>query len=63
MCKEYGLNNIGNIFFGDGHIVYESTLNVEKNEVIGMVSDNLCIIEDEELVNRVNAVLLAWVLL
>lgn len=53
----------GNIFFEDGHIEYESTLNVEKNEAIGVESDNMRMITDEELIERINNVLLAWVLL
>lgn len=61
--QDYDSYHGGNIFFEDGHIVYESTLNVEKNEAIGVVSDNLRVIEDESLVERVNAVLLAWALL
>lgn len=51
----------GNIFFADGHIEYESTLNVEKNEAIGKFGENMRLIVDEELINRVNNVLFAWV--
>lgn len=53
----------GNIFFTDGHIEYESTLNVEKNEAVGNFGENARIITDEGLISRVNGVLLAWILL
>ncbi len=68
----------GNIYFDDGHIVYQSTLNVDKNAAIankgpskglfGFLKrnkrpDNMRIIEDRETINYINTVLLEWVLL
>lgn len=53
----------GNIFFDDGHIEYESTLNIAKNERVGTESDDLRIITNPDLIEKVNAVLLSWVIL
>ena len=53
----------GNIFFEDGHIEYESTLNVIENERLGTESDDLRIITDVDFIERINAVLLSWVIL
>ena len=49
----------GNIFLDDGHIIYESTLNVPKN--IGRVCDDMRIITDKELISTINATLFSWV--
>lgn len=65
----------GNIY-SDGHIVYQSTLNVDKNLKIkkekkkglfGLFSkkenatDNMRIITDKDTIDYINATLLAWV--
>ncbi len=53
----------GNIFF-DGHIEYESTLNVDKNIRTAWFRKNPGnprIINDPELIEIINAVLMAWV--
>ncbi len=54
----------GNIFFEDEHIVYESTLNIEKN--LQLKNPNVSdprIIVDESLIERINATLFSWVIL
>ncbi len=66
----------GNIFFDDGHIVYQSTLNVDKNVSISENSKpkgiaglfkrkkapaNMRIIEDKDTIEYINTVLLEWV--
>lgn len=68
----------GNIF-SDGHIIYQSTLNVDKNIAIsskskktglfgllkgkGRTPDNMRIITDKETIDYINTVLLEWVVL
>ncbi len=68
----------GNIY-PDGHIVYQSTLNVDKNLKIvnkdkktgllglfrgkGKTPENMRIITDKETIAYINTVLLEWVLL
>ena len=52
----------GNIFFNDGHIVYESTLNIDKN--LSCKNPNFedpRIILDKEIIEIINATLLSWV--
>ena len=54
----------GNIFLKDGSIVYESTLNVDKNiksKWFKKHPGNPRIITDPELIAEINSVLLAWV--
>ena len=52
----------GNIFFNDGHIVYESTLNIDKNlNSKNPNFDDPRIIIDSELIEMINATLLSWV--
>ena len=66
----------GNIYT-DGHIVYQSTLNVDKNlelikkkpskGLLGLIkknkvsSGNMRIINDKETIDYINSVLLSWV--
>ncbi len=73
-CGEYLYG--GNIY-SDGHIVYQSTLNVEKNLKIqdktkkgffGLFSKkntqgNMRIITDKDTIDYINTVLLEWILL
>ena len=49
----------GNIYFCDGHIVYQSTLNVNKGKEHD--ANNRRIITDKETIDLINSVLLAWV--
>ena len=54
----------GNIYFDDGHIVYESTLNIDKN--LKAKSPNFedpRIILDKDLIELINSTLLSWVIL
>lgn len=52
----------GNIYFDDGHIVYESTLNIDKNLQSAHPNfDDPRIIHDETLIEKINATLLSWV--
>ena len=51
----------GNIFFEDGHIEYNSTLNVNINTKNKKFKGNPRIITDQNLINRINLVLFAWV--
>lgn len=53
----------GNIYFDDGHIVYSSTLNVDKNLKNGQRPENMRIIEDEPTIEVIDSVLKAWVLI
>lgn len=53
----------GNIFFDDGHIEYESTLNVKRNLDAGKWGDTPRVITDENLIQQVDNVLKAWVVL
>ena len=52
----------GNIFFDDLHVEYESGLNEPINEQVGTESDDLRIVTNEEVIERIDAVLKAWVL-
>lgn len=49
----------GNIFFSDGHVVWESTLNVNKGKLHD--PNNRRIIIDEESIEKFNLTLKAWV--
>jgi hypothetical protein len=54
----------GNIYFNDGSIIYESTLNVSKNIKSGWFKThpgNPRIITDPKLIESINNVLLTWV--
>lgn len=51
----------GNIFFEDGHIEYESTLNIQKNMELGDFAGNPRVIRNADMIERMNAVLFAWV--
>lgn len=54
----------GNIFFNDSHIVYESTLNIDKNlNSQNPNFDDPRIILSSELIEKINATLLSWVIL
>ena len=59
----------GNIFFEDGHIVYESTLNIHHNmrseyfKKHRKENPNPRIIEDPELIAMIYSCLSAWVIL
>lgn len=49
----------GNIFFDDGHVVYESTLNVNKGKEHD--PSNRRIIVDADSVEKFNNILFSWV--
>lgn len=51
----------GNLYFADGSIVYESTLNVAGNIAVGGIHDDMRVVEDEQTIRRINAVLYRWV--
>lgn len=51
----------GNLYFSDGSIAYESTLNVAGNIALGGVHDDMRIIDDAETRRRVDEVLYTWV--
>lgn len=53
----------GNIFFDDGHIIYESTLNMQENLKLGEWGDTPRIITNQALIDKIDKVLKAWVLL
>lgn len=53
----------GNIFFEDGHIEYESTLNVQRNLEAGEWGETPRVITDPGMIQQVDAVLKAWVIL
>ena len=54
----------GNIYFNDGHIVYESTLNIDKNLSSQKPNfDDPRIILDNDLIETINGTLLSWVIL
>lgn len=53
----------GNIFFSDSHIEYESTLNVQENLSVGSWGDTPRVVTDEGLIERIDNVLKAWVIL
>ena len=49
----------GNIFFNDGHVVWESTLNINKGKEHD--PNNRRIVVDEESIEQFNQTLKAWV--
>lgn len=51
----------GNIFFDDLHVEYESGLNEPINERIGTESDDLRIVTDLDIIERIDNVLKSWV--
>ena len=51
----------GNLYFDDGRIVYESTLNVQGNLALGGAFDDIRIVSDADTVSRIDAVLDRWV--
>ena len=57
----------GNIFFEDGHIIYESTLNIRHNLKSSYFkrnrkeNNNPRIIQDPDIIQIINAVLFAWI--
>lgn len=51
----------GNIFFDDLHVEYESGLNEPINERIGTESDDLRIVTDPDIIERIDNVLKSWV--
>lgn len=54
----------GNIFFDDGYVVYESTLNIPKNIQSKFFQEHggdARIIKDPLLIDKINSVLLNWV--
>lgn len=51
----------GNIFFDDLHIEYESGLNEPINERVGTESDDLRIVTDPNVIERIDSVLKSWV--
>lgn len=52
----------GNIFFDDMHIEYESGLNEPINLEVGTDSDDLRIVTNEDVKERIDNVIKAWVL-
>lgn len=52
----------GNIFFEDLHVEYESGLNELVNERVGTESDDLRIVTNKEVIEKIDSVLKAWVL-
>lgn len=65
LCDDGNTNDIygGNIYFEDGRIVYSSTLNIEKNMKAGQRPENMRIIEDPAMIELIDSVLKAWVIL
>lgn len=64
--KEMGDNKDlfgGWIYFKNGFIEYDSTLNIETNKELGTHGDTLREIVDENLIEQINNVLFAWVIL
>ena len=53
----------GNLYFDDGHIVYESTLNIQGNLTLGGTFDDIRIVSDAETIERINAIFNKWVVL
>lgn len=53
----------GNIFFDDSHIEYESTLNVQRNLALGTWGDTPRVVANEDLIQQIDNVLKAWVIL
>lgn len=51
----------GNIFFDDLHVEYESGLNEPVNEVVGTESDDLRIVTNKDVIEKIDNVLKAWV--
>lgn len=52
----------GNIFFDDMHVVYESGLNELINQEVGTENDDLRIITNKEIIEKIDNVLKAWVI-
>ena len=53
----------GNLYFSDGSVVYESTLNVAGNVALGGTYDDIRIVEDAETIARIDAILHSWVVM
>lgn len=53
----------GNLFFSDGSVIYESTLNVAGNVALGGTYDDIRVVEDAQTIARIDAVLNDWVVL
>ena len=54
----------GNIYFNDGHVVYESTLNIDKNlKATNPNFEDPRITVDKDLIEQINSTLLRWVIL
>ena len=51
----------GNIFFEDGSIRYESTLNVAGNIALGGTYEDMRVVEDAGTIARIDSVLRRWV--
>ncbi len=51
----------GNIFFDDLHVEYESGLNELVNEQVGTESDDLRVVTDPDVIERIDNVLKTWV--
>jgi len=53
----------GNIFFADGHMVYESTLNIHGNLALGGTFADIRAVEDERTITRIDEVLKEWIVI
>lgn len=53
----------GNLYFSDGHVVYESTLNIAGNVALGGTYDDIRIVGDAATIARIDAILHAWVVM
>ncbi len=53
----------GNIFFDDSHVEYESTLNVQRNLAAGQWGDTPRVSTAPDIVEQIDNVLKAWVIL
>lgn len=53
----------GNLYFSDGHVVYESTLNIAGNVALGGTYDDIRIVVDAATIARIDAVLQKWVVM
>lgn len=51
----------GNIFFENSEVIYESTLNISHNKSIRKFRGNPRIINDEETVQMLDAILKSWI--
>lgn len=66
LIKNYDINHVygGNIYFENKNIVYESTLNIDKNiEQSKIDFDDPRVILDSDMIDKITPTLFSWIIL